>query len=151
FHGQLDGVAGLLAALVPLDVDATFWIVEEVHDIRTGRGMHRDALSTCDVSDDLLAADRIATTRAEHEQIVEATNFDFFLTSAHHPLERGRHEAFRRLLSQAIGRNKLDEYLLRRHLAVANGSVEIFSLWGAELGQGLRERLALDQILGIQV
>ena len=51
-------------------------IVEQVDDVRAGRGVDRDALAARDVADDLLAADRIAAARAEDHQVVEAADLD---------------------------------------------------------------------------
>ena len=94
-HRQPHGVARAASRrrLVPLDVDAALGVVQQVDDVRAGRGVDRHALAARDVADDLLAADRIAAARAEHHQVVDARDLDLLFAAAEARAARRRRPA----------------------------------------------------------
>ena len=64
-HRQLHrvGAAARRRSFVPLDFDPALRVVKKIDDIRTGRRMDRHTFAARDVSDNFLAADRIAAAR----------------------------------------------------------------------------------------
>src|SRR2546428_2406638 len=105
--------------------------------------MDRDAFAARDVADDLFAANRVATPRAEPHEIVEALDLDLLLACPEYALDGRGDRPFGRLLVQVIGRYELHQHLFRRDLAVADRREEIVQFLGAEIGERLRERVAL--------
>ena len=113
--------------------------------------MHGDALATRDVADNLLAADRAATSRTEHHDVVEASDLDLLFTRAEHAPDDGRDGPFRRFLVQLVGRNELDEHLLGLDLTVSDGRKQIVHFLHREVRQRLCELLAVDDGLRVDV
>src|SRR5687767_8656374 len=75
-HRQTHRVRSDVRSLVPFDVDAAARIVLKVDDVRTVRGVNRDALPTGDVPDDFLPPYWITAPGAEHHQVVDASYND---------------------------------------------------------------------------
>ena len=59
----------------PLHVDAAVALVKQILHIRAAARMHRYAFAAGHVANNLFAANRIATSRAIHKQIVLALHF----------------------------------------------------------------------------
>jgi len=88
-HGQLHGVVRRRVAFVPLHVDAPLGVVQKIDDVGTGGGMDRNALAAGDVTDDLLATNRIAALRPENQHVVGATHLDLLVARDRPPGARG--------------------------------------------------------------
>src|ERR1700761_2494016 len=78
-EGQLDrvgrrlgpsGVLGIAECLGPLDLDAAIGLVKKILDVGTASRVYGDALASRDVTNDLFAANGVATSRTVDEEIV---------------------------------------------------------------------------------
>src|SRR5262245_59356456 len=139
-HRQLYGVRSRrvgAGTLVPLDFDLPLRVVKQVDDVRTGGGVDRYAFAARDVADDLLAADRIAALRPEHQHVIGATDLDFLLARSECAFDDGGHDAVGRLFAQTLGRDDFAEQLLRRERAVANEREQVVGGFHAGVGERL--------------
>src|SRR5207249_8920646 len=84
-------------------------------------------------------------------QIVEPADLDLLLAGAEDTLDRRGDRTFGRLLAQAIRGHELQEELLRRELAVAEGREQVVGFLTAEFVEHLRERVAFLKRARIQV
>src|SRR5271154_5541481 len=66
--GDLGEQAGAVAA--PFDGNAAFRLVQQVLQVGTALGVHGHTASACDIADDFVAGNRVATLGAIDEQIV---------------------------------------------------------------------------------
>ena len=122
---QPDGVGQGVLALVPFDVDAPLRVVQQVDDIRTGDRVHRHALAAGDISDDFLAADRIAAPRQDHHQVVDPADLDLLFTAgAKGTLDDARQSA-RGFFLQRVGPDDPGQHRAGRALSVADRGVDV--------------------------
>src|SRR5271157_1990968 len=69
-NGEFYGIGGRSAFITgPLDINTAFGFVEEVGNVGTIHRVHGHALAACDVADDALTADGIATSRAVDQHV----------------------------------------------------------------------------------
>src|SRR6266478_10037942 len=96
--------------------------------------MHRDAFAARDVSNDALAANRIATLRAIYQQIVAALHLDYEIAGGSIRLSGRRWMRLRNLDSRRrfhlIGR-KLLKHLPRGKFAIAQSRMQVFDFAAA--------------------
>src|SRR3984893_5810317 len=122
----------------PLDGDAAFRLIQEILDIRTRASMNRDATPARDVTDDVVAGNRIAALRAIHEKIVIALHDQRGFAKAEHALY-GFDECglcvFRRRLSGLRGiAENAREHLARGIFPKSYRGIEILTLREAGIG-----------------
>src|SRR6185436_3121522 len=95
----------------------------------------------------LLPPNRVAATRAKHEDIVRATYLDLLLAGTEGALDSGSDRPVRRLLAETIDRNEFAKQLLGRQRAVPDERHQVVRRLHAGIGERLREVLAIKDAL----
>ena len=113
---------------VPDDVDAPLGVVEQIKHIRASGCVHRDALPTRDVANDLLTTYRITAPSAEDHQVVESSHLDLVLAWPEHASHDRRDRRLVSLLPKLVLGHELREHLPSGYLAVADGGEKIIAL-----------------------
>src|SRR5580692_6106345 len=131
----------------PFHIDATLWLIQQVHHVGAIDRVDGDALASGYIADHVFAADGVTAAGAVHEQVAVAFHADGIVAAV--SAENSPHyarDAARVTLSDRRGgsRRQTSQHLPSRILAVSNSRHQVVDLAQAVVGSDLAQLFIPD-------